>query len=125
MNKWILRNLVLFIKNCLPSKGKRMICLVMCYILWSKTKDDKTLRNECIEINNRLHFSDSNRAILFTIDLCQILKNLAVFKRLSNINQQTLKEALPRAVPFWLRYDTRETISEEIGCILKERYIHG
>lgn len=128
MMKWLRRKFIALLGRYLPNRGKRIIYILLCYLIWSRNEDEKTIRNEFIEINNRLHLVNDNSALEFAIVLKDVLFKLDEFNRLKNIPidepVESVEKHLILSVPRWLTYDTIEGIKQDLRYVFKPRYRH-
>lgn len=123
--KWLKRAVVIFISRFLPSKGKRLIYITLCYMVWSKNKDPNTIRNELIEINNKLNIIKNTEALNFVIDIQPILLGLTELQETNSLHHDEVPNQIHRTIPTWLRYDSIDKIHQDMKQVFKERYCHS
>ena len=124
MRRWLQNLVMAFIARYLPSKGKRIFYILMCYLAWSRSTDANQIRNELTEINNRLNLCGNNDALNFVIELRDILMGMDDFKPLRDSNHNDLRADPISHIPEWLRYDNNETILKDLVIVFKPRYVH-
>lgn len=124
MGKWLKSLIVNFIARLLPKRGKRIIFVVMCYLIWSSTTDKDQIRYEIIEINNKLNLCRDEEALRFAIELKDILFSLDDFKCATTLPTKDLKTKLIGSMPDWLKYDNESNIESELQTVFNIRYRH-
>lgn len=122
--KWLKRAIVIFISRFLPSKGKRLIYIALCYMIWSKNKDQSIIRNELIEINNKLNLVQNTDALDFVVEIQPILLELAELQQAKTLPHDEVPDKIYLTLPSWLKYDTVDKIHQDMKQVFKERYCH-
>lgn len=120
MIKLLQRLFISFIARYIPSKGKRMLFILICYCIWSKNNDEKIIRDQMIEINNRLNLSKDSDALSFAIGLRNILLTMDDIQPMVKDND---KDDLVNKMPDWLKYNSPERMKSDLYTIYK--YTHA
>lgn len=123
--KWLKRAMVIFISRFLPSKGKRLIYIALCYMIWSKTKDPNIIRNELIEINNKLNIIQNTDALNFVMEIQPLLLELTELNNAKKLPHDDVPEKIHLTIPSWLKYDSIDKIHQDMKQVFKPRYCHG
>lgn len=125
MMKSLQRFLISFIAKYLPSKGKRAIYILMCYLIWARSKDELTIRNELHDINRRLQLINNEDALNFVIQIKDFLMDIDDFKHLREIEGNTPNpNEILKHTPKYIKYDSEEAIFSDLQCVfgVSERY---
>lgn len=121
--KWLHRLIISFIGKYIPRKGKRMLFILICYCIWTKHKDERVIRDQMIEINNKLRLSNDSEALNFAIGLRSILLNMDDIKPLQEIDPKDIPSTISKKMPDWIKYDSLESINRDLQMVFKSRYV--
>lgn len=125
MIKSLRRFLIALIAKYLPAKGKRAIYILMCYLIWAKSKDELTIRNELHDINRRLQLINNEDALKFVIEIKNVLIDMDDFKYLKEIEDTSPDpEEIVKHTPNYFRYNIESVICSELECVfgISSRY---
>lgn len=124
MSNWLRRTIVDIIARCIPRRGKRIIYITLCYLIWSGSQEDDRILAEMIEINNKLHLSADDGPLRFAIELRNILLDVDDFRYLQTLPREKMEHNMVSYMPQWLKYDNDGEIINDLAKVLKPRYIH-
>ena len=122
MKQYIIRKVVNLITTHLPKRGRRILYLLLCYVLWSRQTDVRRIREVMLDINNRLNLGYTEQTIRFAIELRNVLLQSDDLKPLTDCTQDELKTVAVTKVPSWLRYGPTTQMQEESNAIFKDRF---
>lgn len=125
MKKWLSRLLVNFIAHLMPKRGKRIIYIVMCYLIWSQNEDKQKIRHELIEINNKLNIATDEHAINFVIELRGLLLETDEFKTLKSQPPSKISAYAVNRMPSWLNYGDKDEVVQDLSTVFDTRYCHA
>lgn len=124
MKQWLVNVIASFLRKVLTTKGKRIMFIVLAYIAWSKSSDDKQMRNELIEINNKLNIAKDEGALLFVISLRSVLLEMRDFQDIRCSDCSEIRENIVKLMPSWLEYSNKDAIMNEMKFVFKDKYRH-
>ena len=124
MKRWLHKFVIGIIARYLPCRGKRVFYILLCYLAWSKSSDVNRIRNEMIEINNRLKLCDNNDALNFAIEIRNVLLTMEEFKPLRESDHNDLRVEAVSIIPEWLEYDSKDNILRDLETVFKTRYLN-
>lgn len=125
MKKWLSRVLVNFIAHFIPKRGKRIIYIVVCYLIWSQNQDKQTIRHELIEINNKLNIAADEHAINFVVELRDLLLEIDEFKALKSQPQSKINTYAVNLMPSWVTYGDKAEVTRDLSEVFTSRYSHA
>lgn len=105
--------IVKLITMYIPRHGKRLLALVMYYLMNNQTKSSTTQRHDLIEINNKMMFSRSEEAIQFALEFGRFIMN----------NSSVIINPSERQFPTWLKYTSYTNIFQDLDT-LEHAYRH-
>lgn len=117
--------LVNFIAHFIPKRGKRIIYIVLCYLIWSQNEDKQKIKHELIEINNKLNIVGDEHAINFVIELRELLLEADEIRTLKIQPQSKLNTYAVNLIPSWLIYGDKNTVKNDLSEVFKARYVHA
>lgn len=99
----------------LPAKGKRIIFILMSYLIWSRTKNQEDILKSIQDLNYHFGLTQNQDVLHFVITLKEVLSDLDEFKPLKEIEEDepTLDKVF-NSIPEYLKYDDERTMRKEL-----------
>lgn len=102
----------------LPAKGKRIIFILMSYLIWSKSQDQEDIIKGIQDLNYHFRLTKNQDVLHFVITLKEVLSSLDEFKPLREIEEnKPVLDKVFKSMPDYLKYDDERSMREELSYI--------
>lgn len=102
----------------LPAKGKRIIFILMSYLIWSKLQNQEDIIKGIQDLNCHFGLTKNQDVLHFVITLKEVLSGLDEFKPLREIEEnKPVLDKVFKSIPEYLKYDDERAMKEELSYI--------
>lgn len=102
----------------LPAKGKRIIFILMSYLIWSKLQNQEDIIKGIQDLNYHFGLTKNQDVLHFVITLKEVLSGLDEFKPLREIEEnKPVLDKVFKSIPEYLKYDDERAMKEELSYI--------